>query len=245
MPEVEKINPYHDDSRSKDAQVRSMFDAIAPAYDFMNRAMTFGLDRLWLRRLIAVARSAAPTDIIDLATGTGDVALALARALPQTHLTGLDLSEGMLEKARQKSAAAALDKRITFVCGDCLDTRLPDACADLITIAYGVRNFADIAAGYREMHRLLRPGGTLAVLELSRPVSPLVTPFYNAYTRLLIPAAGRIMSHDCRAYSYLPESIAAAPQRQAMTAIMAAAGFRDTTFRAMTMGVCTLYTARR
>lgn len=245
MPEVEKVNPYLDDHRSKDAQVRDMFDAIAPAYDFMNRAMTFGLDRLWLQRLIAVARKSGAHEILDLATGTGDVALALARALPEARLTGLDLSAGMLAKAREKAAAAAMESRISFLQGDCLATGLPDACADMISIAYGVRNFADIAAGYREMYRLLRPGGTLAVLELSRPVNPLVKPFYAAYTKLLIPAAGRLMSHDSRAYSYLPESIAAAPQRESMTRLMCDAGFSQAGFRAMTFGVCTLYTARK
>ncbi len=245
MPDVEKVNPYRDDTRSKDAQVQSMFDAIAPAYDFMNRAMTFGLDRLWLRQLIGVARRARPQTVLDLATGTGDVALALARALPEAEIRGLDLSEGMLEKAREKAAAKGLDGRISFAQADCLATGLPAACADLITIAYGVRNFADIAAGYREMYRLLRPGGTLAVLELSRPVNAAVKPLYKLYTRTLIPAAGRLLSHDTRAYSYLPESIAAAPQRSEMTDILAAAGFDHASFRPMTFGVCTLYTARK
>ncbi|MBD5214929.1 MAG: bifunctional demethylmenaquinone methyltransferase/2-methoxy-6-polyprenyl-1,4-benzoquinol methylase UbiE [Bacteroidales bacterium] len=245
MPEVEKVNPYRDDTRSKDAQVQSMFDAIAPAYDFMNRAMTFGLDRLWLRRLIGVARAARPAVVLDLATGTGDVALALARALPDAEIRGLDLSEGMLEKAREKAGRTGLSGRISFAQADCLDTGLPDGCADMITIAYGVRNFADIAAGYREMYRLLRPGGTLAVLELSRPVNAAVKPLYRLYTKTLIPAAGRLMSHDTRAYSYLPESIAAAPQRREMTDILAGAGFADAAFRPMTFGVCTLYTARK
>lgn len=245
MPDVEKVNPYREDVRPKDAQVQSMFDAIAPAYDFMNRAMTFRLDRLWLRRLIAVAREAHPQAVLDLATGTGDVALALARALPEAEIKGLDLSEGMLDKARAKADSKGLSARISFAQADCLAMGLPDACADLITIAYGVRNFADIAAGYREMYRLLRPGGTLAVLELSRPVNPVIKPLYQLYTKTLIPTAGRLMSHDTRAYSYLPESIAAAPQRSDMTDLLTGAGFADATFRPMTFGVCTLYTAHK
>lgn len=218
-----------------------MFDAIAPAYDFMNRAMTFGLDRLWLKALVDVVRASRPHDIIDMATGTGDVALALARKLPDAKVVGLDLSEGMLAKARQKAGG----DKVTFRQADCIHTGLPDACADAITIAYGVRNYADIAAGYREMARLLRPGGSVAVLELSTPTSPLTLPIYRLYTRTLIPAVGRLISGDSRAYSYLPESIAAAPQRHSMTAIMQEAGLSDVYFRPLTFGVCTLYTAKK
>lgn len=245
MPEVEHINPYTGDNRGKGEQVRDMFDAIAPAYDFMNRAMSFGLDRVWLRRLINSVSAVSPTDIVDLATGTGDVALALARKIPAASITGLDLSEGMLEKARIKAASRPEGQRLTFRQADCLQLPLPDACADAVTIAYGVRNFADIATGYREMYRILRPGGIVAVLELSTPASPLIKPLYNLYTGTLIPFAGRFVSGDIRAYSYLPESIAAAPQRNAMTAIMEAAGFSNASFRTLSLGVCTLYTARK
>lgn len=243
MPKVEKINPYHGDSRAKNEQVRSMFDAIAPAYDFMNRAMTFGLDRLWLRRLVDATAQASPTRIVDLATGTGDVAFALARRIPSARITGLDLSEGMLDKARAKAAGLPYASGISFMQGDCLATTLPESSTDAVTIAYGVRNFADIAAGYREMYRILRPGGKLCVLELSAPTAALPKALYKLYTRTLIPLAGRLMSHDPRAYSYLPESIAAAPQRHDMTALIEAAGFRDARFRTFTFGACTLYTA--
>lgn len=218
-----------------------MFDAIAPAYDFMNRAMTFGLDRLWLRRLLGEVAGVSPADIADLATGTGDVALALQRRLPRARITGLDLSAGMLAKARAKAAAqgAAID----FRQADCLATGLPDNSCDAVTIAYGVRNFADIAAGYREMARILRPGGKLAVLELSAPTAAWCRPLYRLYTRALIPLAGSLVAGDRSAYAYLPESIAAAPQGAAMTALMESAGLTGASFRPLTMGVCTLYTA--
>ncbi|MDE6853450.1 MAG: bifunctional demethylmenaquinone methyltransferase/2-methoxy-6-polyprenyl-1,4-benzoquinol methylase UbiE [Muribaculaceae bacterium] len=245
MPQVEKVNPYRDDNRAKDEQVRSMFDSIAPAYDFMNRAMTGGLDRLWLRRLVSEAVEASPGAVIDIATGTGDVAFALARKLPQARITGIDLSEGMLDKAREKAAGLPYASKVTFRQADCLASGLPDCCADLITVAYGVRNFADIAAGYREMYRMLRPGGKLCVLELSTPVAAIPLAGYRLYTRTLIPALGRLLSHDDRAYSYLPESVAAAPQRRAMTAIMEEAGFVSARYRSFTMGVCTLYTAHK
>lgn len=243
MNEVERINPYGDDDRAKDAQVESMFDAIAPAYDFMNRAMTGGLDRVWLRRLVAAAAENNPVRVVDLATGTGDVAFALAARLQGAEVTGLDLSEGMLAKARAKAAAMSPAPKISFGKADCLSTGLPEGCADAVTVAYGVRNFADICAGYREMYRILRPGGKLCVLELSTPRGALTKAFYKLYTRTLIPLAGRLLSHDRRAYSYLPESIAAAPQRGAMTALMTDAGFSRAGFRSFTFGVCTLYTA--
>ena len=246
MPLVEKVNPYSD-SRRKSEQVEAMFDSIAPAYDFMNRAMTFGLDRVWLRRLLAAVTKARPLDVVDLATGTGDVAFSLCHCMPGARVTGIDLSEGMLAKARERllSEADTVRQRLSFRRGDSLDTGLGDGSCDAITVAYGVRNFADIAAGYREMYRILRPGGMLAVLELSRPVNVLVKPFYSLYTRCVIPLVGRMVSGDSRAYTYLPESIAAAPQGEDMTALMREAGFSDVRFSILAPGVCTLYTASK
>lgn len=241
MEKVEQLNPYTDDKRRKEEQVEAMFDTIAPAYDFMNRAMTAGMDRLWLRSLLRRAKAASPADIADLATGTGDVALALSRRLPRVRIVGLDLSEGMLAKARAKAERAGAN--ITFEQADCTATGLPDNSFDLVTIAYGIRNFADIEAGYREMHRILRPGGTLLVLELSEPAAAVVKPFYRFYTRRVIPAAGSLVAGDRSAYTYLPQSIAACPQRAAMTAIMAKAGLADASYKSLFPGVCTLYTA--
>lgn len=243
MADVEKVNPYRNDDRRKDEQVQSMFDTIASAYDFMNHAMTGFLDRRWARKLVDEAVKTEPRDIIDLATGTGDIAFALAARLPGAHVIGLDLSAGMLECARQKAAGVKLGQKIEFIQADGLHTGLPDGCADVITIAYGVRNYADIAAGYREMYRLLRPGGRVCVLELSTPASALPNAFYRFYSGKVIPAMGRLFTRDIRAYSYLPESIAAAPQRDDMTRIMSDAGFRNAAFRSLNFGVVTLYTA--
>lgn len=240
MNKVEHIKPYGTEG-AKEQQVEAMFDAIAPAYDFMNRAMTACMDRLWLRRLLKACCSPGASVAVDLATGTGDVALAIARRCPDAAIIGIDLSAGMLAKAREKAEKQNL--AIDFRQADCLATGLPDAVADFVTVAYGVRNFADIEAGYREMHRILRPGGMLCVLELSTPTALIPKLFYNLYTRLLIPAAGSIIAGDRKAYAYLPESIAAAPQRADMERIMRNAGFTRTTSESMTMGVCTLYTA--
>lgn len=241
---AEKVNPY-DDSRPKTEQVREMFDSIAPAYDFMNRAMTFGIDKLWRRRAVGMLRRAAHDRILDVATGTGDLALLLAKKLNPSLITGIDLSERMLEIARQKAEKAGLPVEIIFQKADCLNMPMPDGSFDCVTVAYGVRNFEHLNDGYREMLRVLRPGGTLCVIELSTPTSPIVRPLYNFYTRHIIPFVGRLVSKDVRAYSYLPESIAAAPQRNEMTALMHDAGFSDTTFRSLTFGTCTIYLAKK
>ncbi|MBD5188486.1 MAG: bifunctional demethylmenaquinone methyltransferase/2-methoxy-6-polyprenyl-1,4-benzoquinol methylase UbiE [Bacteroidales bacterium] len=242
MAKVEEITPYGS-SDPKGQQVEQMFDSIAPAYDLMNRAMTLGIDRRW--RAKAVGMLGAPGRILDVATGTGDLALLLARRIPGSEIVGVDLSEGMIAVGRKKIADAGLADRITLRAADCLNLPFADNSFDCITVAYGVRNFADIPAGLREMQRVLRPGGRLCVIELSVPTNPLVKPFYNLYTRGIIPLMGRIVSHDSRAYSYLPESIAAVPQGPAMTALMEAAGLTSATFRRLTFGVCTIYLAEK
>lgn len=241
---AEKINPY-DDNRSKSEQVREMFDSIAPAYDFMNRAMTFGIDKLWRAKAVKMIRNHSPRQILDIATGTGDLAIKLARELPEVKITGVDLSEGMIEIGRKKVAEAGLDERVEMMTGDCLSLPMVDDNYDCVTVAYGVRNFERLLQGYREMLRVLRPGGMLCVIELSTPTSAIVKPLYKIYTRYIIPAVGRMVSKDVRAYSYLPESIAAVPQGDDMLAIMREAGFTDTRHRPLTFGTCTIYTASK
>lgn len=241
--DIERITPYGDGSGDKTRQVREMFDSIAPAYDFMNRAMTMGIDRLWRHKAVRLLRDCQHDDILDIATGTGDLAIKLARELDPIAVTGVDLSEGMIEIGRAKVAKEGLQEVVTLGIGDCLLLPFTDASFDAVTCAYGVRNFADLLAGYREMHRVLRPGGRAVILELSTPTSPMVRPLYNFYTRHVIPTVGRLVSKDVRAYSYLPESIAAVPQGDAMTAIMLEAGFSQARAIPLTMGVCTIYEA--
>ena len=241
---AEKVNPY-DDVRPKTEQVREMFDSIAPAYDFMNRAMTFGIDRLWRRRAVKMLRDVAHDEILDVATGTGDLALLLARRLHPKSVTGIDLSEQMLDIARKKNAKANVEADIKFYAADCLALPMADESFDCVTVAYGVRNFEHLKDGYREMLRVLRPGGTLCVIELSTPTSAVVRPLYKFYTRRIIPFVGRLVSKDVRAYSYLPESIAAVPQRDEMTALMLESGFETATFRSLTFGTCTIYLGKK
>ena len=240
---VEQVTPYGTHETAKTEQVREMFDSIAPAYDFMNRAMTLGID-IWWRRL-AVKRLAPikPLTILDVATGTGDFAIQLNDSLHPRHITGIDLSQGMLDEARRKVAARGLDEAISFEQGDCMALEMSDASFDAVTVAFGVRNFEHLLQGYREMARVLKPGGMLCVLELSTPIHPVIRCFYDLYTLHVIPWLGSLKSGDKSAYRYLPQSIAAVPQGDDMLELMRAAGLRETSFRRLTLGVCTIYTA--
>lgn len=245
-PKVEEITPYGvcGDKAAKHEQVRTMFDSIAPAYDRMNRLMTAGIDRRWRRKAVrTVAGHCAAPSVLDIATGTGDLAIKLAREIDGARVTGVDLSKGMVAIGRKKIAQAGLGDRVTLTTADALALPMADNTFDAVTVAYGVRNFEDLEGGYKEMLRVLRPGGMLCVLELTPPSSAIVKPFYNFYTRCIIPGIGRMLSGDSQAYTYLPRSIAAVPARQAMTALMTAAGFTEARHRSMTLGVCTLYTA--
>ena len=246
MNGAEKINPYNE-KESKTEQVEEMFDSIAPAYDFMNTAMTFGLHRYWRNCAIKMLKSLPHDAILDVATGTGDVAFCLYDKFRPKSIVGIDLSNGMLNIARKKLASMSHEaqKAICFKQENCLDLSFGDKQFDLITVAYGVRNFERLAQGYAEMFRVLKPGGTLCVIELSVPKNPLIKWAYNLYSRHLIPSIGRMVSGDSRAYSYLPESIAACPQREDMTALMSQAGFTDCRYRSLTFGTLTIYLATR
>lgn len=249
MNSPEEVKPY-DDRTDKGEQVEHMFDSIAPAYDFMNTAMTFGLHRRWrdkaLRGVCAALEGVAAPRVLDLACGTGDVTLRLAGMLPDALITGADLSVGMLEVARRKlgKADAPARRRIEFRQADALHMPFADGEFDAVTIAYGVRNFQNLRAGYAEMRRVLRPGGMLCVIELCEPANLLMRLGYKFYTCGLIPLAGRLVSKDQRAYTYLPQSIAACPQRGDMTALMREAGYIGAMHRVLFPGVCAIYTAQ-
>jgi demethylmenaquinone methyltransferase/2-methoxy-6-polyprenyl-1,4-benzoquinol methylase len=238
----ENIKPY-DESRPKTEQVEEMFNAIAPAYDFMNRAMTFGIDKLWRRRAVKMVKALEPCHILDVATGTGDLALQLCRAIKQTTVTGIDLSAHMLQIGAEKVEKAGLSNRITLQKADCLNLPFADNTFDAVTVAYGVRNFEHLDKGYAEMARVLRKGGMLCVIELAVPTGAVVRPFYNLYTRRIIPAIGLMISSDSRAYTYLPESIAAMPGGKQMLNIMEQAGLSNARLTLLTFGTCAIYTA--
>lgn len=240
-PTPENVMPYGGKG-AKHTQVRQMFDSIAGHYDLMNTVMTFGLHRLWRDKALRMLPENAAR-ILDVATGTGDVAFRLHHLYPDAKITGIDLSEGMLDMARSKAKERKTGKEVEFVCADSLDLPFGTASFDAVTVAYGVRNFERLSEGYAEMLRVLRPGGMICVIELSEPRNSLIKALYKIYSRGVIPVAGRIVSRDPRAYTYLPESISRCPAGDDMCRLMQQAGFRDARWKTLTFGVVTIYTA--
>ena len=239
----EKVKPYGQEGR-KAEQVERMFDHIAPAYDRLNHLMSLGIDRSWRRTALKWLRPHRPALVLDVATGTGDFAIQACRMLPSASLTGVDLSEGMMQVGRRKVEQAGLAARIDFQREDCEALTFSDASFDAVTVAFGIRNFEHLDRGLREMCRVLRPGGHLVILELSTPDRPPMKQLYRIYSRL-IPLMGRLVSHDRSAYTYLPQSIRAFPQGEVMSESIRRAGFSDVRFRRLTFGVCTLYMATK
>jgi demethylmenaquinone methyltransferase/2-methoxy-6-polyprenyl-1,4-benzoquinol methylase len=223
------------------AAVNSMFGRIARRYDLANRLLSGGRDAAWRRQLVAAARAGSPHDILDLATGSGDVAFALGRALPEARIVGADFCAPMLEEAERKKAAGG-PANVAFQAGDALALPFPAAAFDAVTIAFGLRNLADRARGLAEMRRVLRPGGRLLVLEFSQPHF-WFRPCYLFYLRRILPALAGRMTGDRAAYVYLNESIEEFPGRPALSAEIGAAGFTAVRARALTFGIVALHEA--
>ena len=228
----------------KSRYVRQMFDRIAGRYDSMNRLMTGGMDLAWRWQVIEHLADYAPRQVADLACGTGDMILMLSRYLPSVReIIGVDLSEGMLAVAAERLRRAAHTVPVTLSAENCQELSLPSQSVDAVTCTLGIRNFSDPLQGLQEMHRILRPGGALAILELSEPREGLLRQGYNIYAKRLIPWIGQLCAHDRSAYSYLPASITAMPQREAMTSLIRRAGFSEVQYKEMPLGICVLYTA--
>ncbi|MDE6623313.1 MAG: bifunctional demethylmenaquinone methyltransferase/2-methoxy-6-polyprenyl-1,4-benzoquinol methylase UbiE [Alistipes sp.] len=238
------VKPY-DNRTSKKSQVRTMFDRIAPRYDLLNHTLSFNIDRLWRRRVVRILRRRNPERILDLATGTGDLAIDLVRGIPGVRVTAVDLSEGMLDVARRKVAARGLGDRIELVQGDAERLVLPDAAVDAATVAFGVRNFGDLEAGLGELARTIRPGGTVAILEFSRPRNPLFRALYEFYTGRILPRIGGAVSRDRKAYEYLPASVGEFPAPEAFMGLMEQAGFRNCRARSQSFGIAQIYVGER
>lgn len=227
--------------------VNSMFGRIARRYDLANRLLSGGTDVRWRRALVAAVRDGNPREVLDLATGSGDVAFALSRGLPAgTRVLGMDFCQPMLDQAEVKKAAAPAPqyKNVRFQAGDALALPLPDEGFDAVTIAFGLRNLADRPRGLREMRRVLRPGGRLFILEFSQP-HRWFRPLYYFYLRKLLPGIAGVVTGDRAAYVYLNDTIAQFPDREALAAEIASAGFTNVTARPMTFGIVALHAAQR
>jgi demethylmenaquinone methyltransferase/2-methoxy-6-polyprenyl-1,4-benzoquinol methylase len=241
---AEKINPYKDSALGKKEQVAQMFDNISGNYDGLNRVISLGIDVKWRKKVVELVGKNNPKQILDIATGTGDLVLMMA-ALKPDRIVGLDISAGMLEVGKQKIAKANLSDKIEMIVGDSEDMPFDDATFDAITVSFGVRNFANLAKGIKEIARVLKPTGVLVILETSNPVKFPFKQGYKLYTNLFLPVVGKLFSKDKVAYSYLSASANSFPFGDAFNNILQKNGFTHTKDTPVTFGVATIYTASK
>ena len=238
------MKPYNTDQTKKE-EVREMFDNIAPKYDLLNHTLSMSIDRVWRRRVVGEVRRAKPGRILVVATGTGDLAIAMARRIRDVQVLGVDLSEQMLAVARRKIEARGLDGRIVLDRGDAERLAVADASVDVATVAFGVRNFGDLGAGLRELARTIKPGGKVVILEFSRPRNRVFRALYEFYSYKILPRIGGLVSRDKRAYEYLPASVGEFPAPEEFMAMMARAGFRNCRARSQSFGIAQIYIGER
>jgi demethylmenaquinone methyltransferase/2-methoxy-6-polyprenyl-1,4-benzoquinol methylase len=238
------VVPYVSSKKSKKEQVAGMFDDIAFRYDFLNRFLSIGIDQTWRKKLIAELKEVNPRKILDVATGTGDVAIMTAKRLKVEKITGIDISQGMLEIGRKKITKLLLNNKIELLQGDSEAINSDNSSFDAVTVAFGVRNFENLEKGLSEILRVLRPGGKLAVLEFSRPVGAF-RGIYNLYMNRLAPFFGKLFSKNREAYQYLHSSVKAFPEGETFLHILQQVGFKETTLKRLSLGICTIYCGRK
>jgi demethylmenaquinone methyltransferase/2-methoxy-6-polyprenyl-1,4-benzoquinol methylase len=244
MYQQEKIKPY-DHGGEKTRQVEQMFDNIAPSYDKLNHRLSWDIDRGWRKKAIGQLAEHQPRIMLDIATGTGDFAILAARMLHPEKLIGADISEKMMEIGREKVKHEGLAQTISFMKEDCMNLSFADGTFDAVTAAFGIRNFQNLDRGLSEMCRVLKPGGQLSIVELTTPVRFPMKQLFRIYSHTILPAYGRLISKDKSAYSYLTATIEAFPQGESMMEILKKAGFRQTAFKRLTFGICTMYSATK
>ena len=244
MYEQEKITPSNH-NQDKGTQVEQMFDTVAHSYDLLNHRLSFWIDKYWRNYLVKKLSPRKPKTILDVATGTGDLAILEARKLKPATVVGADISEGMMKIGREKVEREQLQNVISFQKEDCMKLSFADNTFDAVTAAFGIRNFQDLEAGLKEMYRVLQPGGTLCVIELTRPVSFPIKQLFTLYSHTILPLYGRLISKDKSAYKYLIATIEAFPQGETMVGILKRTGFATARFDRLTFGICTCYTATK
>ncbi|MBU2061776.1 MAG: bifunctional demethylmenaquinone methyltransferase/2-methoxy-6-polyprenyl-1,4-benzoquinol methylase UbiE [Bacteroidetes bacterium] len=238
------ITPYKDSTLGKKEQVAQMFDTISGNYDNLNRVISFGIDIKWRKKVLEIVSKANPNTILDIATGTGDLAILMAQT-KASQIIGLDISAGMLEVGEKKIAAKNLSKTIEMVLGDSEKMPFDDNYFDAITVAFGVRNFETLEKGLAEILRVLKPNGVFVILETSVPDKTPYKQGYNFYSRNILPLIGKLFSKDNVAYGYLSESAATFPYGEALNNILRKVGFIDVAALPQTFGVATIYTASK
>ena len=244
MYKQEEINPYGQQG-DKGELVEKMFDNIAPTYDVLNHRLSLDIDKRWRRKAIKQLVPFNPKEMLDIATGTGDFAILAAQMLRPDLLIGADISEGMMEIGRKKVETAGLGKVVSFMKEDCMNLTFPENSFDAVTAAFGIRNFKDLDKCLRELHRVLRKGGHLSIVELSAPKRFPMSMLFKVYSHTILPIYARLVSKDKGAYRYLISTVEAFPQGETMFGILKKAGFETVNFKRLTFGICTMYLATK
>ena len=238
------MKPYNS-QKTKKEEVQQMFDNIAPTYDKLNHILSLSIDKMWRRRVVRKVRRMKPEKIMDLATGTGDLAIKLAQAMPKAKIMGVDLSENMLAVAAEKVRRKGLDDHIALYQGDAENLEVADGVLDVVTVAFGVRNFGNLEKGLSEIMRSLRSGGHIVVLEFSTPRNFLVRKCYQFYSNHIMKPVGGLVSKDRKAYDYLPDSIVEFPDRERFLEIMGRIGFVECRRYSQSLGIAQIYIGRK
>lgn len=239
-----EVKPYQQQG-SKKKQVEDMFDNIASKYDFLNHFLSLGIDITWRKKAIDKLKADNPKKILDVATGTADVAIEMTKRLNPESIVGLDLSKEMLAVGQKKIEKRKIDDIIELVHGDSENLPFEDNTFDAITVAFGVRNFENLEKGLKEMNRVLKPDGQVVILEFSKPTSFPFKQGYNFYFKNILPNIGKLTSKDPKAYNYLYESVQAFPDGEKFLEVMSKTGYKHNQAQSLTLGICAIYTGRK
>lgn len=241
---AKNVTPYKESDLGKKKQVEQMFDTISGNYDTMNRMITLGTDQGWRRKVLKIVSDTQPESILDIATGTGDLAILFSQT-QASKIIGIDLSAGMLEVGRRKVTELNLDDRLEMVQGDSENLPFEDNSFDAITVGFGIRNFENLEKGLTEILRVLKPNGIFVILETSVPTKFPLKQGYNFYTKTIVPIMGKLFSKDQKAYAYLSESAKNFPFGQELNNILVKVGFTSVKHEPQTMGIATIYSATK
>ncbi|NBA86383.1 bifunctional demethylmenaquinone methyltransferase/2-methoxy-6-polyprenyl-1,4-benzoquinol methylase UbiE [Emticicia sp. CRIBPO] len=239
------VLPYKDKDSGKKEQVTEMFDSISPKYDLLNRVLSAGVDVYWRKKALKMIAKQPNNLVLDIATGTGDLAIEAVKTLNPDKIIGVDISEGMLSVGRQKIKALNLENKIEMRLGDSEKLLFEDNTFDTVIVSFGVRNFENLLKGLTDMNRVTKPGGTCLVVEFSKPVLFPFKQLYWVYSTKILPLIGRMVSKDASAYSYLPESVKAFPDGKDFAKVFEEAGFKNIIIKTLTFGICSVYIGKK
>lgn len=245
MPYNSQVTPYQEAEVSKKGQVTKMFDKIAPYYDHLNRILSLGIDIIWRKKAIRLLQKSQPKFILDIATGTADLAIEAAKVIKPNKIIGMDISANMLEIGNKKIAKLDLDDVIQLDLGDSENLAYESNQFDAVMAAFGVRNFENLEKGLSEMLRVLKPGGSLVVLEFSKPRYFPLKQLFNIYFKFILPVIGKIRSKDEKAYKYLYESVQVFPDYDQFTEILDKLGYKNSSYKVLSAGICCIYSAKK